>query len=86
VSSNLTDLNYIVIFFFFTKKKYYKISGHTLMVKHAVFQTENIGSNPIGRNFTYIEYNVMFFGVSNLIGKGLSCHESRCRIEAGLTR
>ena len=24
--------------------------------------------------------------VSNLIGKGLSCHESRCRIEAGLTR
>lgn len=24
--------------------------------------------------------------VNNLIGKELSCHESRCRIEAGLTR
>ena len=24
--------------------------------------------------------------VSNLIGKGLSCRESKCRIEAGLTR
>lgn len=28
----------------------------------------------------------IFLRVSNLIGKGLSCRESTCRIEAGLTR
>ena len=50
-----------------------------LMVKHAVFQTVYVGSSPTGHNFDK-------GWVSNLIGKGLSCHESRCRIEAGLTR
>ena len=40
-----------------------------------------VGSNPTGRiNF------LLYYRVSNLIGKGLSCHESRCRIEAGLAR
>ena len=56
------------------------MSGYMLMVKHAVFQTVYVGSNPTSRSFTSL------LGVSNLIGKGLSCHESRCRIEAGLTR
>ena len=49
------------------------------MVDYAVFQTDYVGSNPTSRNYILIR-------VSNLIGKVLSCHESRCRIEAGLTR
>ena len=36
----------------------------------------------------FIVYNILsnILRVSNLIGKGFSCHETRCRIEAGLTR
>ena len=63
-------------------------SGHRLMVDWFVFQTNYVDSNSTGRTNinTLLQNKILIQEVSNLIGKGLSCHESRCRIETDLTR
>lgn len=60
------------------------------------FQAGCVGSIPTIRTRIYIKYEVYLMKIinklhyihriSNLIGKGLSCHGSKCRFDAGLIR
>jgi hypothetical protein len=51
-----------------------KIHGYRLMVDHSS-----------SKRFVPIRIRLAV-GVSSLIGRGFSCHESRCRFKSGLTR
>ena len=61
-----------------------KINGYRLIGRLVAFQAMCTDSNSVGR--IHVNYLLKSIRVSNLIGKGLSCRESRYRIVADIAR